>query len=187
MSGFLKSFKTTAAASLLVLSGLASAAPMTYGITVTGGWFDSSGTPFGMPFSPTLTGSITVDNTIAGIAGMLDFELTTGSHSWTETEFVGSIAASLSYNGSGTLTQFSLDSFAFSGGTMYVYSNNTMGVFENNGAFNACNSCVTIGPGVPTQVPEPATLALVGLATLAAWGSTRRKAVVSKASTLAPA
>ena len=90
---------------------------MTYGITVTGGWFDSNGTPFGMSLSPTLTGSITVDNTIAGIAGMLDFELTTGSHSWTETEFVGPTGA-LTYNGSGTLTGFSLNSFAFSGGTM---------------------------------------------------------------------
>lgn len=79
MSKFLKFFKTTVAASLLVLSGVASAAPVTYGLTVTGGWFDNNGTPFGMSLSPTLTGSITVDNTIAGIAGMLDFELTTGS------------------------------------------------------------------------------------------------------------
>ena len=153
---------------------------MTYGITVTGGWFDNNGTPFGMSLSPTLTGSITVDNTSAGIAGMLDFELTTGSHSWTETEFVGPTGA-LTYNGSGTLTGFSLNSFAFSGGTMYIFSNNTMGVTETNVGNNACNGCVTIGRGVPTQVPEPATLALVGLATLAAWGNTRRKALVRKA------
>ena len=181
MSKFLKSFKTTVAASLLALSGVASAVPMTYGITVSGGWFDSNGTPFGMSLSPTLTGSITVDNTSAGIAGMLDFELTTGSHSWTETEFVGPTGA-LTYNGSGTLTGFSLNSFAFSGGTMYIFSNNTMGVTETSAnASNACNDCVSIGPGVPTQVPEPATLALVGLATLAAWGSTRRKVLVRRA------
>lgn len=91
-------------------------------------------------------------------------------------------AASLAYNSSGTLIQFDLQFFAFSGGTMYIFSNNTMGVTEaNGGGFNACNGCVSIGPGVPTQVPEPATLALVGLATLAAWGSTRRKVLVRRA------
>jgi hypothetical protein len=125
--------------------------------------------------SPTLTGHITVDNTIAGIAGMLDFELTTGTHSWTEAEFVGASAASLTYNGSGTLTQFSLHGFSFAGGSMYIYSNNTMGVQDNLGAFNACNGCVSIGRG--TQVPEPASLALVGLAMLTGWGATRRKAL----------
>jgi|CXWL01.1.fsa_nt_gi hypothetical protein len=179
MSTILKSVKTAVAASLLVLSGVASASPVAYGFTVSGPWFDCCGNPFGMPNSPSLAGSITVDNSIAGIAGMLDFELTTGSHTWTESEFIGSSSASLQYNGSGTLTGFSLDGFAGGGGTMYIYSNNTMGVFDASGAMNACNNCVALGRGVP--VPEPTSLALVGLAGLVGWGATRRRALAVKA------
>ena len=80
--------KTLFSAALLALSGLAGAAPVTYDITVSGGWLNSDGNPFGMAFSPTLSGTITVDNSIAGIAGLIDFSLATGSHTWTESEFV---------------------------------------------------------------------------------------------------
>ncbi len=85
-----KCFAGLLATIALSFAGMAQATVINYGFSVSGGWFDSSGNPFGMPFSPTLAGSITVDNTQTGLAGLIDFSLTTGSHTWTESEYTGS-------------------------------------------------------------------------------------------------
>ena len=163
----------------LVAGGAAHAVPMIYGITVSGQWFDNPGEdPFGMGPSPTLHGTITVDSSISGIAGLLDFSLTTGNRTWTTAEFVGQYSASLVYNGQGDLTGFSLDRFSVNGvGFMYIYSNNTVGVLDETGpttALNACNGCVSIGVGTPVAVPEPATLSLLSLG-LVGFGLMRRR------------
>lgn len=173
--------KKQLAAAILALGGVLAgsatqAAPVQYAITVSGGWFDSMGTPYGMPLSPTLTGSITVDNALPGIAGLIDFSLATGSKTWTEADFVGGSAASLTYDPSGALAGFGLNDFQDGLAFLYIYSNNTMAVFDGRQS-NACNGCVTIGAGVPVnETPEPGSLALAGLALLGAGLARRRRA-----------
>ena len=153
------------AAMALAGSCAAQATIISYGITVSGTWADGNGNPFGMPLSPTLNGTIVVDNTQTGIAALVDFDLATGSHTWTESEFVGANAASISFDGGGALTGFALDRFVSGPAFMYIYSNNTVQVNDGQGQLNFCNGCVSIGPGtVVGQVPEPGSLALLGLA-----------------------
>lgn len=161
---FKKYALAVASAAALLCGGHAHATVTAYGFTVSGTWFDNDGTPFGMPFSPSLNGSITIDDSFSGIAAMTGFSLTTGSKTWTLADFTGVGGSSLSFDGLGNLTSFSLTSFADgSGGSMYIYRHNTMGVSDAQGAFNACNGCVSLGAGVPVTpaVPEPANVALV--------------------------
>lgn len=129
-----------------------------------------------MPFSPTLHGSIVVDNSLSGIAALFDFSLTTGSMTWTESDFVGSFVDDIFFDALGELTGFSLDRFEDGlGGFMYIYSANTMAIGDPDGQLNACNSCVSFSRSV--SVPEPGTLALLGIGLLG-MGLVRRRRTV---------
>jgi hypothetical protein len=151
----------------VLLSPMAANADLvSYDITVSGEWvIGPSGSPYGLPSSPTLTGSITVDNSLSGIAGLIDLILTTGTRTWTESDTYDDVfpaSDEFVFDAAGELTRFSLGNFIDgSGSSMAIYSNNTFGVTENSRMFAFCNGCVSFARS--TSVPEPGTLALLGL------------------------
>ncbi|MBU2880130.1 PEP-CTERM sorting domain-containing protein [Aliiglaciecola lipolytica] len=130
-------------------------------------WFDHNGTPFSMTLSPTLLGSITVDNAYSNIDGLVSFDLLTGTKLWTEAELNNSVfSPTLSFNLLGDLTYFSL---GFGDGSNYliISNNNTLSVTDSSSnTSNACNGCVSIvlSHTQPNSVPEPSTLAIFSLA-----------------------
>lgn len=159
----------------------ANASIMSYDITIAGNWFDTNGTPFGMPLSPTLAGVLTVDSSQAGSAGaFVNFSLQTGTKIWELDDFIGVTNAfvSSSFTSDGRLEGFALDN-RVNGATgladnFGIYSNNTAFVTEALN-FNACNGCVSFSLATQSApAPAPATLALVGLG-LAGLSWKRRK------------
>jgi len=162
MKNFLVALLASAA---LFFSSASNATIIEYDFTVSGGWFDNNGNPYGMSSSPTLNGSITVDNTKSDFAALEAFSLTTGTKTWSVADFVGNFDDTITFDVSGMLTLFKLNPFnSVDGGSMYIYSDNTMLVADGSGASNACNGCVSIGQGtIIADVPEPTILALLSL------------------------
>jgi hypothetical protein len=160
-----------AAAVCALLAGSAQASILNYGFNVSGPWFDNNGSPFGMPFSPSLSGTVQVDNSLSGFAAITGFSFAMGSKTWTLAEVN---TGGTTFN-AGVLTEFNVQ-FSDTFGQGYVYSNNTVGVAEYaSNEFNACNGCVSLGQGVPVAaVPEPETYAML-LAGLGLLGLARRR------------
>jgi hypothetical protein len=146
----------------LSVSAIANASLVTYDITVAGGqWVTVGPTAFGLGGQPDLGGWVTFDNALTGIDAIQSFYFTTGTHTWDLSEFVGPVANAY-FDRNGNLSQFSLANFTNGDISMYFHSNNTVNVFSNAGAF-FCNQCVSFAPGIARAIPEPTTLALVGL------------------------
>jgi hypothetical protein len=147
------------------LGSSANATVQTYDITVAGDAWVSVGSPiFGLSGQPTLSGWVTVDNTLTGFAAFQYFSFTTGTHTWTLSEFVGPTANAL-FDDSGNLAQFSLADFSFGGTSMYFHSLFTTSIY-NGDDWLFCNQCISLKPGVARAIDEPEGLALLGLGIL---------------------
>lgn len=157
---------------LLIFTGVANATLISYDIKIENDWFDNDGTPFSMPFSPVLTGSITVDNAQVNAAALVDFSLMTGTQLWTEADFVGTVASDIVFT-SGELSLFRLDMFTSGGGSMYIYSSNTFRVTDGSNS-NACNGCVSFTRSI-ANVPEPSVMALMMIGLFGVGFRCRRK------------
>jgi hypothetical protein len=173
----IKNFIKLVAVGLVAFVGSVNASVLSYDITVTGGWFDCCGNPFNTAFSPTLSGQITVDNSLTNLSAITSFSLATGTKTWTLADFVGAGSQSVTFDGLGNLVDFSLDRFVDLNGEMYIYLSNTFGVSEteseNGFIFNACNGCVSITP--TSSVPEPSSFILAFLGLLGLVVSRRSK------------
>jgi hypothetical protein len=145
-----------------LFASVANAVPRTYDITISGGsWVNIGSSLLGLSGQPTLNGWVTVDSAFTGLAAFQDLSLTTGAHTWTLTEFVGPTATAL-FDSNDELALFSLGNFQANGTSMYLYSFNTVAIFNQDDWF-FCNQCVSFKAGAARAVNEPATLALLGL------------------------
>lgn len=165
--------KFAVGAGALLMSFCVHATPLAYEFTVSGNWFDLGDTPFDMPLSPSLKGTITVDSSTSEIDA---FSLTTGTKTWTLADNPQDKYAVLDGD---ELIDFGLWNFLSMDGSLTIFSNNTMSVFEYSPwRGNACNDCVSIGQRISNNVPEPNSSYLLafGAAALAASFRKRRKA-----------
>ena len=138
-----------------------------------GGWFQliGSGSPFGLPSQPTLSGSVTIDDALSNGTAFVGINYTTGSRVWTLAD-IDRADLRVAYNGDGSFKYFVL--YFVSNTTPlhnYIVTYNTVGVYDGLDAI-ACNNCVAINN---TSVPEPSTWAmmLLGFAGLG-WAGYRK-------------
>jgi hypothetical protein len=153
---------------------------LTYDFTAAGNWFVGGTPPFGLSSEPTITGTLTVDNTLASPASFYAISVTTGTMKWDQTMLNPAVlGAETDFDAEGNLTSF-LFSLGNLGGTgqtgtfLIVASNNTFNLHDGLGNIISCNGCVSFQSS--QAVPEPSTLALLGIGfvTLALCGAGRR-------------
>lgn len=169
MKSLLRLISTICFAAITAFSPAANAIPVSYSFTISGNWADNSGMPFGMPLSPTLSGSITVDSSNNGSSVLRAFSLTTGSKTWTEADYVGDQSTFFVFDSLGKLDWFTLYFFEAADGYMGISSLLGFQVSDwKDGDSNRCTTCVSIAQ--TSEVPEPASLLLlfVGLLGLSA-------------------
>jgi hypothetical protein len=144
-----------AAAVLAAASGSpAAAAVKLIDFTVNGGgWTHVNGvnSPYGLSQQPTLSGTLTFDDTKTGADAFLDLSYATGTRAWTLADIQA--GSGVFYSG-GAFEAFVL----YLGGANLLGSNNAAGIYEgSNGIY--CNGCVGINS--ISAVPEPGTWALM--------------------------
>jgi hypothetical protein len=137
---------------------------------IGGGWFQTfgPGSPFGLTSQPTLSGSVTIDDTVTSGAAFVGIDYTTGSRTWTLSD-IDQTTSFVDYNGDGSFQQFGIN---FTSSLDFLYSSNTVGVYDGTNGI-ACNFCFTVTS--ISGVPEMSTwaLMLLGFAGLG-WAAYRR-------------
>jgi hypothetical protein len=161
------------AVACLSIAGTAMATPMSYDFSIApGSWYSNVGL-WGENLTQPINGNLVADVDLDGgfRDGVLSFTLGLGSELWTLDDTNNLIETH--YSG-GTLVAWGV--YLSSGsGNLGIHSNNTISYGEDR-FFNFCNNCVSFSQGTPvTSVPEPGTLALMGIGLAGAALARRRK------------
>jgi len=193
---FLKNLRRFLIIFAVLSGGTASAAVEDFSFSIYGdSWWNDAGKPYGMDFSPYLSGVVSVDASVKNSRGFLEvlgFSLATGSKTWSVADD-GSIR---------TVTQirslyFDLD---FKDANIPTSQGNRMSVASSNAFLvqdgrkdNACHECVHVEsnasvfsstvvdvPGSLSAVPEPesAIISLIGLVSLGLLARRSRRSLV---------
>lgn len=158
----------------------AKATLLTYDFTAAGNWFNSGTPPFGLSSDPTITGTLTVDNTLIGPASFDAISVTTGTMTWDQTMLNPAVFdVETTFDAIGNLTSFifplgNLGGTGQKGTFLIVSSKNTFNLHAGLGNIIGCNFCVSFQSS--QAVPEPSTLPLlgIGIVTLALCAIGRR-------------
>jgi hypothetical protein len=161
------------AAALALAAGLAAEAHatiQTVHFTVgSNNWFGGTA-PYGLPPQPTISGSVTVNSALAGNAGFVGLQYTTGSRVWTLADIISGALSNVdgaTYNFAGIVSGFVLEMGSPADET-FVATNNTAGIDYParptapgpRGTGIGCNGCVHI-TSVAIAAPEPAAWAVM--------------------------
>jgi len=185
-----RSFRSCVVVAALLVASSAQSALMDYTITVSGPFFGNGpggvpieGEPFGLPLPEdmtTLTAFMRLDSSLSAIDvndpnALVDFEMVTGSKTWTEAD-LNPLSTFFALFQGDVLQSFGI-SFrdASLAAIMNISNVNTWGVVQtpypgaNYDNSRYCNGCVSVAVAPDNPVPEPGTAALLLMGGALLW------------------